>query len=60
VHETPSIWRANQKTAVVTVSTTKSLQSLVLDGGIWVDADTTNNRSRRTRDGSRPRTGIAA
>ena len=44
VHETPAIWRANQKTAVVTVPAKKTLQSLVLDGGIWVDADTTNNR----------------
>ena len=44
VHETPAVWRANQKTAVVTVPATKKLQSLLLDGGIWVDADTTNNR----------------
>jgi hypothetical protein len=44
VHETPGIWRANQKTAVVTVPATKTLRSLVLEGGIWVDADTTNNR----------------
>ena len=44
VHQTPAIWRANQRTAVVTVPTTKQLRSLVLGGGIWVDADTTNNR----------------
>ncbi|HET7373834.1 MAG TPA: M1 family metallopeptidase [Gemmatimonadaceae bacterium] len=44
VHETPAIWRANQKTAVVTVAARKALSSLLLDGGIWVDADTTNNR----------------
>ncbi|HVX39047.1 MAG TPA: M1 family metallopeptidase [Gemmatimonadaceae bacterium] len=43
VHETPAIWRANQKTAVVKVATKKALKSLTLNGGIWVDADTTNN-----------------
>jgi hypothetical protein len=44
VHETPAIWAANQKTAVVTVRADKALKSLALDGGIWVDADTTNDR----------------
>lgn len=44
VHQTPAIWEANQKQAVVKIATKKSLKSLVLDGGIWVDADTTNNR----------------
>jgi hypothetical protein len=44
IHETPAIWEANQRRATVTISTKKSLQSLVLNGGIWVDADSTNNR----------------
>jgi hypothetical protein len=44
IHETPSIWAADQKRATVTISTGKSLQSLVLNGGIWMDADSTNNR----------------
>jgi aminopeptidase N len=44
IHETPSIWRANPRRATVPVATRKSLQSLVLDGGIWVDSDSTNNR----------------
>jgi len=44
IHETSAIWEANPKRATVTVATGKSLQSLVLNSGIWVDADSTNNR----------------
>jgi hypothetical protein len=44
IHETSAIWEANPKRATVTVATRKSLQSLVLNSGIWVDADSTNNR----------------
>jgi aminopeptidase N len=46
VHQTPRIWEANQQRAVVRVRTAKPLQSVELSGGIWVDADTTNNRWR--------------
>ena len=44
IHETPAIWAADQRRATVTISTKKSLQSLALNGGIWMDADSTNNR----------------
>ena len=44
IHETPAIWEANQKRATVAIPTRKSIRSLDLDGGIWMDADTTNNR----------------
>jgi hypothetical protein len=44
IHETPAIWEANQRRATVTIATKKTLLSLVLNGGIWVDADSTNNR----------------
>jgi hypothetical protein len=44
IHETPAIWAADQRRATVAISTRKSLQSLVLNGGIWMDADSTNNR----------------
>ena len=43
IHQTPSIWQANQKRAVVTIATKKAVQSVELSGGIWMDADTTNN-----------------
>ena len=44
VHETPAVWRANQASATVSVPTRKTLRSLALGHGIWVDADTTNDR----------------
>jgi aminopeptidase N len=47
VHETPAIWQANQKRALVAVSTRKAAQSIELSGGIWMDADTTNNKWAR-------------
>jgi hypothetical protein len=43
LHETPAIWQADQRQATVTIATRKTIQSLVLDGGIFMDADTTNN-----------------
>jgi hypothetical protein len=42
-HQTPAIWEANQKRATVVIPAKKTIGSLNLDGGIWVDADTTNN-----------------
>jgi hypothetical protein len=44
MHETPAIWRANVKRAAVHLATSKTIRSLELDGGIWVDADSSNNR----------------
>jgi hypothetical protein len=44
VHQTPAIWEANQKQATVRITTKKSLTSLELEGSIWADADSTNNR----------------
>lgn len=44
IHETPTIWEANQKQATVRIPTRKTIRALDLDGGIWMDADTTNNR----------------
>jgi hypothetical protein len=44
IHETPAIWKADAKRATVEVKRSKRVQSIVLDGNIWVDADSTNNR----------------
>ena len=44
IHETPAIWKANRKRAAVIIATRQAVQSLELDGGIWMDADSTNNR----------------
>jgi hypothetical protein len=44
VHETPTIWTANIKRATVRLKLRKPVQSIALDGGIWMDADASNNR----------------
>jgi len=43
VHQTPAVWRANQKQATITVAAKKKLASLTINGGIWMDADPSNN-----------------
>ena len=42
-HLTPAIWSRNQRRATVAVKAARGVQSISLDGGIWMDADTTNN-----------------
>lgn len=43
-HQTPSVWAGNQKTAVVEVPITKKVSGIGIDGGIFMDADPSNNR----------------
>ncbi len=43
VHETSAIWQVDQRQSTVTIRTAKTLASLTLDGGIWMDADASNN-----------------
>ncbi|HVX49299.1 MAG TPA: M1 family metallopeptidase, partial [Chitinophagaceae bacterium] len=43
IHETASVWQANQKETTVKVPAKKEVKSIVLDGGIYVDADKSNN-----------------
>ena len=42
-HQTPEIWKANTKETTVNISTKKSVKSINLDGGIYLDADESNN-----------------
>jgi hypothetical protein len=50
IHQTPAVWAANARRADVAIQTRKALQSVQLNGGIWMDADSTNNRwTTRTR-----------
>jgi hypothetical protein len=44
LHQTPAIWRASQRRATVVVPTKKRIRSIELADGIWMDADSTNNR----------------
>ena len=42
-HQTPIVWKANQQQTMVHVKTTKTIKSVMIDGGIFMDADTSNN-----------------
>jgi hypothetical protein len=42
-HQTPAVWEQNQVTTTVTVPTTKAIKSAKIDGGIFMDADESNN-----------------
>jgi aminopeptidase N len=44
LHQTPAIWRADPRRATVTLGSGKKPQSITLAHGIWMDADTTNDR----------------
>lgn len=43
-HETPVVWERNQKQTFVRIKTGKAIKSVVLDGGIFMDADESNNK----------------
>ena len=42
-HQSPAIWEKNQKQATVNIATKKEVASIKLDGGIFMDADPSNN-----------------
>ena len=42
-HMTPAIWEKDQKQALVKITTKKKIKSIELNGGIYMDADMTNN-----------------
>lgn len=44
VHQTPAVWQKNQKQITVTLKTKKTLTAVQIDGGIFMDADETNNK----------------
>ncbi|GLB50167.1 M1 family metallopeptidase [Neptunitalea lumnitzerae] len=43
VHQTPRIWEEDITKSVITINDVKDVVKVSLDGGIWMDADTTNN-----------------
>jgi hypothetical protein len=43
LHQTPAAWKANQKTTTVKLATKKKVRSIVIDGGIFMDANTKDN-----------------
>lgn len=42
-HQTPALWKSNQQQATVTIPVHKKIQSVALEGGIFMDADSDNN-----------------
>jgi hypothetical protein len=42
-HQTPMVWEQNQKEIVVNIKTRKTVKSLKLDGGIFMDANEKDN-----------------
>jgi hypothetical protein len=42
-HKTPKLWQANQKQATVTINAKKKIQFVTLEGGIYMDADDSND-----------------
>jgi hypothetical protein len=42
-HQTPKVWERNQKEITVVIKTGKTVKSLTLDGGIFMDANEKDN-----------------
>jgi len=42
-HQTPAIWKENSGQAEISLTTDKTIQSIELDGGIWMDANPEDN-----------------
>jgi len=43
IHQTPMVWKANQKAINVTFNAKKAVASIVVDGGIYMDATPVDN-----------------
>lgn len=43
IHQSPAVWRDNNKNITVVLNTTKAVNSVKLDGGIFMDATPANN-----------------
>jgi hypothetical protein len=43
-HQTPIVWKSNQKETTVKIKAQKEIKDITLDGGIFVDADAKNNK----------------
>jgi len=44
LHQTPAIWSTDQKRTSVKINTTKTVSTVTLDGGIWMDANSADNK----------------
>ena len=44
LHKTPEIWQLNEKQVIMTLKTPKKIKEVTIDGGIFMDADESNNK----------------
>jgi hypothetical protein len=44
LHRSPEVWRANQQQATITVPGSKAVRTVAFDHGLYLDADTKNDR----------------
>ena len=44
VHQSPAVWRANERQATIALPGTKAIRTVELVSGIYMDADESNNR----------------
>lgn len=43
LHQTPALWQNNQQAQTVSINTNKTIQSITLDGGIFMDYTSGDN-----------------
>ena len=43
LHQTPEVWKANQKSATIALKNKKKIKQITVDGGIFMDATPSNN-----------------
>ena len=43
IHQTPAVWEKDQREITINLKTNKTIRSVVLDGGIFLDTDLSNN-----------------
>ena len=44
LHKTPEIWQLNEKQVIMTLKTPKKIKEVTIDGGIFMDADESDNK----------------
>jgi hypothetical protein len=44
VHQTPAVWQADQKQTTINLKNDKTITTVEIDGGIFMDADESNNK----------------
>jgi hypothetical protein len=43
IHQTPTVWKADQKASSISFKTNQAVREILIDGGIFMDANSTDN-----------------